>query len=85
VAAQPVAQSYGRSNADVLQAVMHIEPIPPVDEKVLLNDYQQWVEQGDLSDPVGAEMETKLKASLGEDHPELVRLAMVKRRRERLG
>ncbi|MBT7308434.1 MAG: AAA family ATPase [Gammaproteobacteria bacterium] len=85
VAAQPVAQSYGRSNADVLQAVMHIEPIPPVDESVLLDEYLQWVEQGDLSDPVGAEMETKLKATLGDDHPELVRLAMVKRRRERLG
>jgi len=85
VAAQPMAQSYGRSNADVLQSVMHIEPMPKLDETALLNEYQHWVEQGDLSDQAGAEKKQQLIDSLGADHPELVRLSMVKRRRERLG
>jgi len=85
LAAQPVAQSYGRSNADVLQSVMHIEPIPKVGESALLNEYQHWVEQGNLSDQAGAEKQQQLIDLLGADHPELVRLSMVKRRRERLG
>ncbi len=85
VAARPQAESYSRSSADVLQAVMHVEPMPKVDESGLLRQYAHWVEQGQLGDPKWLEKEQQLIATLGEDHPELVRLGMIKRRRERLG
>lgn len=84
VAVMPMAESYARSNADVLQSVMHVEPTPVVDETVLLKQYRQWVEQGDLSDVQSAELEIELITALGENHPDLVRLAMTKRRREQL-
>ncbi|WP_237930053.1 AAA family ATPase [Buttiauxella sp. S19-1] len=87
VAAEPRAESYGRSNADVLQGVMHVDPMPTMPETEELDHYRQLVEQGDLNSQSSEidELKDKLSKTLGADHPELVRIAMVMRRRKALG
>lgn len=85
VAVIPTAESYARSNADVLLGVMDVEPIPKFPEQALLNRYRQQIEQGDIHAPELAQLRSELLAILGENHPELVRLALVMRRREILG
>ena len=85
VAAQPVAESYARTNADVLQSVMHVNPTPEFEEQALLEEYRTLVEQGDIHDERLTTLKQKLFERLGENHPDMVRLDMVKHRREILG
>jgi len=85
VGISPLAESYARSNAEVLQSIMHVNPTPIFPEKKLLNEYRKIIEQGDFRSERAGELELKLNMILGESHTDLVRLAMVKRRREKLG
>ncbi len=84
VAAVPAAESYARSNADVLEAVMHTSPIPAVKESGKLAKYRQLVEQGELHTSEIKHLQQKLEQALGRDHPELIHLEKVKLRRELL-
>jgi predicted ATP-binding protein involved in virulence len=84
VAAMPQAQTYGRSNADVMQSVMKVSPEPLIAESEILKLYLAQIEQGDwLSDEV-TKIRRELNQSLGSDHPSLVRADMTIRRREAL-
>jgi len=82
VAAIPIFESYARTNADTLEAVMHVNPTPKFDESKLLMEYATLVEQGNLNDEKLQQLEHQLIKKIGEDHPELIRLELVKRRRK---
>lgn len=84
IAAQPLAESYTRSNADVLQTIMHVNPVPQTAHSRKIAQYSQLVEQGNLKSPELAMLRQQLSSELGDDHPDLIRLEMVKRRRELL-
>lgn len=84
VAAIPEARTYGRSNADVLEAVMAVSPEPVVPESDALNQYRALIEQGDWRSEEVKELRRKLSAILGEDYPFLVQADMIIRRREAL-
>lgn len=84
VAQIPLAESYARSSSDVLQAVMHVEPTPPFPEKRRLEEYRKLIEQGDFRSAKANSLQKELEAVLGRNHQDLVRLEMVKRRREKL-
>jgi predicted ATP-binding protein involved in virulence len=82
VAAIPSTQTYGRSNADVLQAVMDVSPEPLLPESDSLRCYMALVEQGDWRSQETTGLRTELEKVLGADHPSLIRADMVMRRRE---
>jgi predicted ATP-binding protein involved in virulence len=82
VAAMPTAQTYGRSNADVLEAVMGVPPEPRLPESEDLRRYMALVEQGDWRGAEAIRLRKALEQALGADHPSLIRADMVMRRRE---
>ena len=84
VAAIPTGNTYGRSNADVLQAVMAVSPEPTVPESRELSEYMALVEQGDWRSDDARRLRRKLSQQLGEDYPWLVRADMIMHRREAL-
>lgn len=84
VAVEPLARTYGRSNADVLQATMGVPPEPPIEGSDLLRRYLSLVEQAPLDDPYIPLWRTELVEIFGVDHPSLIRAEMVVRRRRAL-
>lgn len=74
VAGKPFAQTYGEPSGDVLQAVMLVDPQPPVPESVELHDLTSLVEQGYYDEPKAVLLMSKLSQILGEKHPQLLRL-----------
>lgn len=85
IAAIPMAESYARTNADVMHTVMNVDPMPEVKESAELRRYENLIEQGDLQADEVQTLRTQLEETLGKNHPELMRLDTVKRRRELLG
>ncbi|MEZ9852277.1 DUF2813 domain-containing protein [Vibrio breoganii] len=84
IVSRPLAESYARSSSDVLESVMFVNPTPSYPEEKLLKRYRKIIEQGDIHSRELKDLEQDLLKALGSNHPELVRLAMVKRRRELL-
>ena len=84
VAAIPTGNTYGRSNADVLQSVMAVSPEPKVPESQELRDYLALVEQGDWRSNRAGLLRQQLEQVLGADYPWLIRADMIMRRREAL-
>lgn len=85
VAAIPAFQTYGRSNAEVMGAVMGISPEPVIDETNLLRRYMEIIEQGDWLSTEANNLRSQLESALGSDHSALIRADMISRRREILG
>lgn len=89
LAAIPIAESYARTNAEVIQGIMHLSPTPSFSEQTLLKEYRDLIEQGDITDSeiLGKidQLKSELNSLLGENHSELVRLTLVFRRRKILG
>jgi predicted ATP-binding protein involved in virulence len=89
VAAIPLAESYGHPNSDVMHSIMGVSATPRVAESGILDTYRTLVEQGDLKSIEITnqidELRSQLSAVLGDQHPDMIKLAMVKRRREVLG
>lgn len=85
VAAQPLARTYGRSNAEVMQSAMEVRPEPEVTSSRLLRDYLHWVEQMPLDAPDLQTWRQQLEDIFGVDHPALLRADMTLRRRKALG
>jgi len=85
VASEPLARTYGRSNADVLQATMGVTPEPQTEGSELLRRYLTLVEQAALDDPDIPRWRAELVEIFGNDHPSLIRADMVVRRRRALG
>ena len=85
IAVKPVAQSYARSNADVLETIMEVDSMPMFKEKNELGQYRQIVEQSDWKSLEAINLRKKLEKALGKDHSELIKLDSVIHRRELLG
>lgn len=86
IAATPAIETYGHSNADVMQGVMRVSPTPTLkkEDEALLEEYKKLIEQGDLYSPRVHELKIMLVKIFGSEHRELIRLEMVRRRREAL-
>ena len=90
LAAIPLAETYAHPNSDVMESVMKVKSIPnnlPVISE--LNKYRNLLEQGDLKSAKVIEdisnLKIVLEKALGKNHPEMIKLKMVKHRRELLG
>lgn len=84
VAHIPLANSYGEPSNDVLQAIMHIDPQPPVQEKQQLERLTLLVDQGHYHDPEAQSLLVQLKLALHEHHPQIQKIERSIRRQEAL-
>ena len=84
VATIPPAPSYGEPSNDVLHAIMHVNPQPPVPEKALLDELTSLVDQGQYETERAKELLSSLKRSLSELHPQIQRIERSIRRQEAL-
>lgn len=84
VASIPIEDSYGRSNSNVLEAVMGVNPEPNIPESAMLEQYLQIIEQGDWRSGEASRLRQDLEQTLGPSHPKLHRADMTIRRREAL-
>ncbi|MEA3544455.1 MAG: AAA family ATPase [Thermodesulfobacteriota bacterium] len=84
VAAIPKAFSYGEPSNDILQAIMHVDPQPPVPEKQELDLLTSLVDQGDYKSGKTQQLLSKLKQKLNENHPQIVRVERSIRRQKAL-
>lgn len=74
IAAAPLAASYGEPSNDVLQAIMHVDPQPPVPEKYLLDELTSLVDQGEYQSKRAKELLTELKQKLNDQHPQILKI-----------
>ncbi len=82
---EPLADSYGEPSNDVLQAIMHVDPQPPVPEKAQLERLTELVDQGLSDDTEAQRLLTELKQSLSPHHPQLEKVERSIRRQRALG
>lgn len=83
-ATQPKAFSYGEPSNDVLQAIMEVDPQPPVPEKKLLEKLTALVEQGQHPSNETESLFEELTEKLHRHHPQLEKIARSIRRQEAL-
>ncbi len=84
IAATPLAASYGEPSNDVLQAIMHVDPQPPVPEKKLLDELTSLVDQGEYKSARAQQLLIELKQKLNDQHPQLEKIERSIRRQEAL-
>lgn len=82
---EPLADSYGEPSNDVLQAIMHVDPQPPVPEKAQLERLTELVDQGLSDDTEAQRLLAALKQSLSPHHPQLEKVERSIRRQKALG
>ncbi len=82
---EPLADSYGEPSNDVLQAIMHVDPLPPVPEKADLERLTELVDQGLSDDTEAQRLLVELKQSLNPHHPQLEKIERSIRRQKALG
>ena len=82
---EPLADSYGEPSNDVLQAIMHVDPQPPVPEKAQLERLTELVDQGLSDDTEAQRLLVALKQSLSPHHPQLEKVERSIRRQRALG
>lgn len=85
IASIPLAESYARTNSETLYTIMKVDPKPDFVERKLLKKYEKIIEQGDINSKEAHLLEQELTNKLGSDHEDLIRLSLIKRKRERLG
>ncbi|MEZ8816334.1 retron Ec78 anti-phage system effector ATPase PtuA [Vibrio cyclitrophicus] len=85
IATPPLAQSYARTPSEVLETIMYVNFDASFPEKSKLTKYKNLIEQGDFNSEQAESLRIELEEALGSAHEELIRLSMVKRRREKLG
>lgn len=89
IAVSPLAETYAHPNSDVMESVMGVKAIPLVKEFDLIQQYRMVVEQGDITSADVVNEIKKLRSALlkilGSNHPEMIKLDMIKRRRDILG
>jgi predicted ATP-binding protein involved in virulence len=83
-AVEPLAYSYGEPSNDVLQAIMHVDPQPPVPEKTLLEELTSLVDQGGYQTDRADKLLTELKQKLNAQHPQIQKIERSIRRQEAL-
>ncbi len=69
----------------VLQAIMHVDPQPPVPEKVQLERLTELVDQGLYEKDEAQSLLTELKQILNPHHPQLEKIERSIRRQKALG
>lgn len=74
VAAPPIGMTYGEPSGRVLQAVMGVDPQPPIPEGASLRRLTLLVDQGHYADPDAVHLLSELTRLLGDAHPQLQRL-----------
>lgn len=82
VASIPLAASYGEPSNDVLQAIMHVDPQPPVPEKHLLDELTSLVDQGEYQSIRAKALLLELKQNLNDQHPQILKIERSVRRQE---
>jgi predicted ATP-binding protein involved in virulence len=82
IAAVPLAASYGEPSNDVLQAIMHVDPQPPVPEKDLLDELTSLVDQGEYQSSRALELLAELKQKLNDQHPQILKIERSIRRQK---
>ena len=80
----PIADSYGEPSNDVLQAIMQVDPQPPVPEKVDLEHLTALVDQGLYQSEQAQQLLASLKQRLSPSHPQIERIERSIRRQEAL-
>jgi predicted ATP-binding protein involved in virulence len=66
---QPTFQTRGVESADVLAAIMGVDPVPHVDEAIWINDFKNMIETGTHESETGAMLKNKLIQHFGLQHP----------------
>jgi predicted ATP-binding protein involved in virulence len=84
IASIPLADSYGEPSHDVLQAIMQVDPQPPVPEKVDLKHLTALVDQGLYQSEQAQQLLASLKERLSPSHPQIERIERSIRRQEAL-
>jgi predicted ATP-binding protein involved in virulence len=85
---EPRFQTRGVESADVLAAIMGVDPIPQVAEAQWLSDYRAAIEQGEHESPHFQQLRESLESHFGSQHPlmldceRLIRFAAFKKQRE---
>lgn len=74
IAVTPLAMTYGEPSGDVMYSVMDVDPQPPVKEKVDLMRLTELVDQGDYQSVHATQLMQSLLTSLGDKHPQLLKL-----------
>lgn len=80
----PLAMTYGEESGNVLQAVMAVDPEPPIAEKADLDNLERLVEHGDFASNEARALWQKLEQELGAHHPRLQQMQRSIRRQEAL-
>ncbi len=80
----PFAMTYGEESGNVLQAVMAVDPEPPIAEKTDLDNLDRLVEHGDFASDEARALWQKLEQALGAHHPRLQQMQRSIRRQEAL-
>ena len=80
----PLAMTYGEPSGDVMQAVMEVDPQPPVAEKADLDKLTELVDSGRYEDEEATALLAHLNQRLGAQHPQLQRLQRSIRRQKAL-
>jgi predicted ATP-binding protein involved in virulence len=74
IAAIPLAHSYGEPSNTILQAIMHVDPQPPIREKEQLDQLTSLVDQGQYEVPEVDSLFQQLNQTLSKEHPQLVKI-----------
>ncbi|KTF18153.1 AAA family ATPase [Pseudoalteromonas sp. H105] len=89
IAVSPVNETLAHPSTDILESVMKVSSIPELPITSELNKYRALIEQGDIeSEDILTEIErykSLLDKEIGNQHPEMIKLDMVLRRRKILG
>ena len=80
----PLAMSYGEESQNVLQAIMGIDPQPPVPERDDLRRLTSLIESGEFNTDEANGLMQKLQETLSKNHPQLQRLQRSIERQEAL-
>ncbi len=70
----PHAHSYGEYSDDVMQAIMGVNPQPPVPERDALEELTELVDQGEFESTRVMQLFNSLESSLSPTHPQLQRI-----------
>lgn len=82
IASVPKAFSYGEPSNDVLEAIMGVNPQPPVAEKTQLERLTELVDQGDYQSNEAQRLLHGLRQSLNAAHPQLQKIERSIRRKK---
>lgn len=72
---RPLAMTYGVASGDVMQSVMLVDPLPPIQERELLDRLTALVDQGLWNEPEAVRLRSQLEIALGTDHVSLQKLS----------